>query len=101
MRRRGKGHTPSNLVVAHWTSDVEGTAPLGVLLRHNLWIPSWCLISCKIRSIISVTCDFTTKIVHAARACTPTDEIVYSTRVFLYTGAGGQRLEDGLATEGA
>src|SRR5262250_289017 len=54
-------HTPSNLVVAHWTSDVENTAPLGVLLRHNLWIPSWCLISCKIRSIISVTCDFTTK----------------------------------------
>ena len=56
-----KIHTPSNLVVAHWTSDVESTAPLGVLLRHNLWIPSWCLISCKIRSIISVTCDFATK----------------------------------------
>ena len=54
-------HTPSNLVVAHWTSDVESTAPLGVLLRHDLWTPFWCLISCKIRSIISVACDFTTQ----------------------------------------
>src|SRR4029453_18997656 len=51
----------SNLVVAHWTSDVESTAPLDVLLRHDLWTPFWCLISCKIRSIISVACDFTTK----------------------------------------
>jgi transposase len=25
--RDGKYHTPSNLVVAHWTADVEGTAP--------------------------------------------------------------------------
>src|SRR5215471_15932656 len=39
----------SNLVVADWASDVESTTPLGVLLRHNLWIPFWCLISCKIR----------------------------------------------------
>src|SRR5215467_2047589 len=60
-RRAQEYHTPSNLVVAHWTADVESTAPLGVLLRHNLWIPFWCLISCKIRSIISVACDFTTK----------------------------------------
>src|SRR5262249_19697372 len=61
MITNDKFHTPSNVVVAHWTSDVESTAPLGVLLRHNLWIPFWCLISCKIRSIISVICDFTTK----------------------------------------
>ena len=51
----------NDLVAAHWTSDVESTAPLGVLLRHDLWTPFWCLISCKIRSIISVVCDFTTK----------------------------------------
>src|SRR5438067_1906156 len=27
-------HTPSNLVVVHWTSDGESTAPLDFLLRH-------------------------------------------------------------------
>src|SRR5215813_8717896 len=42
-------------------SDVESTAPLGVLLRHDLWTPFWCLISCKIISIILMVCDFTTK----------------------------------------
>ena len=54
-------HTPSNLVVAYWTSDVESTAPLDFLWRHDLWTPFGCPMSCKIRSIISVACDFTTK----------------------------------------
>ena len=54
-------HTPSNLVVAHWPSEVESTAPLDFLLRHGLWTPFGCPMSCKIRSIISTTCDFTTK----------------------------------------
>src|SRR4029453_4668935 len=54
-------HTPSNLVVAHWTSDVKSPAPLDFLLRHDLWTPFGCLISCKVSSIISATCDFTTK----------------------------------------
>jgi CHC2 zinc finger len=57
----GKFHTPSNLVVAHWPSDVESTAPLDFLLRHGLWTPFGCPMSCKIRSIISAGCDFTTK----------------------------------------
>jgi len=42
-----KAHTPSDLVVAHWTSDVESTVPLDVMLRHDLWTPFWCLMSCK------------------------------------------------------
>src|SRR5262249_12070376 len=46
---------------SQWTSDVESTAPLDVLLRHDLWTPFWCLMSFKVRSIISVACDFTTK----------------------------------------
>src|SRR5215510_1590634 len=50
-----------DLVVAHWPSEVESTAPLDVLLRHGLWTPFGCPMSCKIRSIISATCDFTTK----------------------------------------
>src|SRR6516165_9567274 len=54
-------HTPSNLVVAHWPSEVESTAPLDFLLRHGLWTPFGYPMSCKIRSIISATCDFTTK----------------------------------------
>jgi hypothetical protein len=29
-------HTPSNLVVAHWTADVESNAPFDFLLRHAL-----------------------------------------------------------------
>src|SRR4029434_4030348 len=53
--------TPSNLVVAHWPSEVESTAPLDFLLRHGLWTPFECPMSCKIRSIISATCGFTTK----------------------------------------
>src|SRR5262249_46438384 len=53
--------TPSNLVVALWPSEVESTAPLDFLLRHGLWTPFGCPISCKIRSIISATCGFTTK----------------------------------------
>ena len=32
---------------AHWTSDVESTVPLDVMLRHDLWTPFWCLMSCK------------------------------------------------------
>ena len=59
--RNPKAHTPSNLVVAHWTADVESTAPLDFLWQHDLWTPFGCLMSCKIRSIISVCCDFTTK----------------------------------------
>src|SRR5215470_17399308 len=54
-------HTPSNLVVAYWPSEVESTAPLDFLLRHGLWTPFGCPMSCKIRSIISAACDFTTK----------------------------------------
>src|SRR4029450_1208879 len=50
-----------DLVVAHWPSEVESTAPLDFLLRHGLWTPFRCPMSCKIRSIISATCDFTTK----------------------------------------
>src|SRR5215469_3057271 len=49
------------LVVAHWPSEVESTAPLDFLLRHGLWTPFGYPMSCKIRSIISATCDFTTK----------------------------------------
>src|SRR5215813_5589994 len=54
-------HTPSNLVVAYWTSDVKSTASLDFLWRHDLWTPFGCPMSCKIRSIISAACDFTTK----------------------------------------
>ena len=50
-----------DLVVAHWPSEVESTAPLDFLLRHGLWTPFGCLMSCKIRSIISVACDCATK----------------------------------------
>ena len=32
-------HTPSHLVVAHWASDVENSAPLDFLLRQDLWTP--------------------------------------------------------------
>ena len=56
-----KFHTPSNLVVAHWSSEVESTALLDFLLRHGLWTPFGGSMSCKIRSIISAACDFTTK----------------------------------------
>ena len=31
-----KFHTPSNLVVAHWSADVESNAPFDFLLRHAL-----------------------------------------------------------------
>jgi hypothetical protein len=54
-------HTPSDLVVDHWTSGVESNSLLDFLLRHALWTPLGRLISCKIMSIISVACDFTTK----------------------------------------
>src|SRR5215475_13494137 len=50
-----------DLVVADWTSDVESTAPLDFLWQHDLWTPFGCPMSCKIRSIISVVCDSTTK----------------------------------------
>jgi len=56
-----KVQIPSDLVVAHWPSEVESTAPLDFLLRHGLWTPFGYPMSCKIRSIISATCDFTTK----------------------------------------
>jgi hypothetical protein len=36
-----------DLVVAHWTSDVESTAPLAFLLRHGLRTPLGCLMNCK------------------------------------------------------
>jgi hypothetical protein len=45
--RSGRFHTPSNLVGAHWTSDVESTAPLDFLLRHDLWTPLEYLMSLK------------------------------------------------------
>src|SRR2546426_375899 len=51
----------SDLVVSHWTSDVESNSPLDVLWRHALWTPFRRLMSCKIMSIISVACNFTTK----------------------------------------
>src|SRR2546423_5948489 len=51
----------SHLVVAYWTADIESNAPLDFLLRHALETPFGCLISCKIMSIVSIACDFTTK----------------------------------------
>src|SRR5262245_25288217 len=51
----------SELDIAAWRTEVESTAPLDFLLRHGLWTPFGCPMSCKIRSIISATCDFTTK----------------------------------------
>src|SRR5215470_14247535 len=56
-----KGHIPPDLVVDHWTSDVESNSPLDFLLLHALWTPFGRLMSYKIISIISVACDFTTK----------------------------------------
>src|SRR5438093_6715564 len=53
--------TPPDLVVDHWTSDVESSSPLDFLLLHAMWTPFGCLMSYKIRPIISVACDFTTK----------------------------------------
>src|SRR5947199_3813309 len=59
-------HTPSDLVVDHWTSGVESNSLLAFLLRHALWTPfgrlmSCKMMSCKILSRISVPCDFTTQ----------------------------------------
>src|SRR5712691_10761605 len=54
-------HTPSDLVVDHWTSDVESSSHLDFLFLHAIWTPFGRLISCKITSIISMSCDFTTK----------------------------------------
>ena len=54
-------HTQWDLVVDHRTSDVESNSPLDFLLRHTLWTPFGRLISCRITSIISIACDFTTK----------------------------------------
>src|SRR6266496_366155 len=51
----------SDLVVDHWTSGVESNSLLDFLLRHALWTPFGRLMSCKMMSIISVACDFTTK----------------------------------------
>src|SRR2546421_4060298 len=56
-----QSHTPSNLVVAYWTADVESNAPLDFLLRHALETPFGRLMICKIMSIVLMTCDFTTK----------------------------------------
>src|SRR5438552_12846136 len=53
--------TPPDLVVDHWTSDVESSSPLDFRLLHAMWTPFGCLMSYKIRPIISVACDFTTK----------------------------------------
>src|SRR5882672_11106474 len=53
--------TPPDLVVDHWTSDVESSSPLDFRLLHAMWTPFGCLMSYKIRPIISVVCDFTTK----------------------------------------
>src|SRR2546422_5046887 len=57
----GKFQTPPDLVVDHWTSDVESSSPLDFLLLHAMWTPCGCLMSYEIMSIISVACDFTTK----------------------------------------
>src|SRR5438552_19156473 len=53
--------TPPDLVVDHWTSDVESSSPLDFRLLNAMWTPFGCLMSYKIRPIISVACDFTTK----------------------------------------
>ena len=50
-----------DLVVDHWTSDVESSSPLDFRLLHAMWTPFGCLMSYEIRPIISVACDFTTK----------------------------------------
>src|SRR5712664_886316 len=54
-------HIPSDLVVDHWTSAVEGSSHLDFLSLHAMWTTFGGLISYKIMSIISVGCDFTTK----------------------------------------
>ena len=54
-------HIPSDLVVDHRTSSVESSLPLDFLSLHAMWTPFGGLMSCKIMSIISVCCDFTTK----------------------------------------
>jgi len=51
----------SDLVVDHWTSAVESSSPLDFLSLHATWTPSGRLISYKIMSIISASCDFTIK----------------------------------------
>src|SRR2546426_66081 len=51
----------SDLVVDHWTSDVESSSHLDFLFLHAIWTPFGRLISCKITSIISMSCDFTTQ----------------------------------------
>src|SRR5438093_12528218 len=56
-----KYQTPPDLVVDHWTSDVESSSPLDFRLLHAMWTPFGCLMSYEIRPIISVACDFTTK----------------------------------------
>src|SRR3989442_9783419 len=53
--------TPPDLVVDHWTSDVESSSPLDFRLLPAMWTPFGCLMSYEIMSIISVACDFTTK----------------------------------------
>jgi hypothetical protein len=50
-----------DLVVDHWTSGVESSSPLDFLLLHAVWAPFGRLMSHKIMSIISASCDFTTK----------------------------------------
>ena len=60
-RYGGKFQTPPDLVVDHWTSDVESSSPLDFRLLHAMWTPFGCLMSYKIRPIISVVCDFATK----------------------------------------
>ena len=53
--------TPPNLVVGHWTLDVEGSSPVDFLVLHAMWTRFGRLMSYNIMSIISVACDFTTK----------------------------------------
>jgi hypothetical protein len=92
-RWRKKSHTPSNLVVARWTADVESTAPLDFLLRHDLWTPFGCLTSCNRRSIISVVCDFTTKSFMKTCVFTPTHETgILMADIIPYTGSHDTRL---------
>src|SRR2546429_7898349 len=61
MITNDKFQTPPDLVVDHWTSDVESSSPLDFRLLHAMWTPFGCLMSYKIRPIISAACDFTTK----------------------------------------
>src|SRR6266852_3891865 len=54
-------HIPSDLVVDHWPPAVESSLPLDFPSVHAMWTLFGHLIGYKIMSIISESCDFTTK----------------------------------------